>query len=282
MINRAGVKSGMNATTTSLEDALAYVIHNLKRQLKADKLFITACDGANNRIIKAFNHLEPAMQEQPGDPDAVTVELTADKPRLSVPIVTADNHAYGTIHIVHSEPFELSDEQLMQLQSMAAFIAYAIDLENTAVTDSLTGLYNRRYLHKLFDKEAPSGVMFIDLNDFKWINDQFGHETGDKLLIQISNRLRSHLRKSDRIIRYGGDEFLICFPQLAEESGIRTVKEKIERSFQDPFLTDDVPVFITASIGVSSNQGVYVSLRQLIANADQEMYTAKQHYKNSL
>ncbi|WP_188890423.1 sensor domain-containing diguanylate cyclase [Paenibacillus radicis (ex Gao et al. 2016)] len=273
----------MNATTSSLEDALAYVIHNLKRQLKADKLFITACDGANNRIIKAFNHLEPAMQEQPDDPDAVTMELTADKPRLSVPIVTADNHTYGTIHIVHTEPFEPTEEQLMQLQSMAAFIAYAIDLENTAVTDSLTGLYNRRYLHKLFDNgEAPSGVMFIDLNDFKWINDQFGHETGDKLLIQISNRLRSHLRKSDRIIRYGGDEFLICFPQLAEESGIRTVKEKIERSFQDPFLTDDVPVFITASIGVSSNQGVYVSLRQLIANADQAMYAAKQHYKNSL
>ncbi|WP_216651683.1 GGDEF domain-containing protein [Paenibacillus sp. NEAU-GSW1] len=97
----------------------------------------------------------------------------------------SDRQCCGYIHVAMAEGLKHSPEGRMLIESMAALIGYGIELENTSVTDSLTGLYNRRYLRKLLEGDDTTfGVMFIDLNDFKVINDRFGHEIGDRLLIQ--------------------------------------------------------------------------------------------------
>ncbi|MUT64387.1 GGDEF domain-containing protein [Paenibacillus sp. NEAU-GSW1] len=94
--------------------------------------------------------------------------------------------------------------------------------------------------------------------------------------------MKHHLRKRDKVVRYGGDEFLICFPQLTEDVGIRAVRDKIERSFDEPFIVEGMSISLSASIGVSANHGLYVELKQLINDADQAMYAAKQKYKRNL
>lgn len=265
----------MSTPVRSLEDACEHVIHVLKHLIEANTLFIIT-KGCQANIVKAYNRQEPPIAREGQLSQSDFQALLEAYPHKSVPISVSDNPEYGAIYVLDKNPIELDEDAQSLLESMAALLAYTIELGNATVTDSLTGLYNRRFLDELFDNtDIPLGVMFIDLNDFKMINDKFGHDFGDLLLVEISNRLKHHIRKSDRIIRYGGDEFLICFQNLEVNSGIRVVEDKIQHSFSEPFIIKGQSISISASIGVSSNQGLYTSLKQLITDADQAMYHMK-------
>ncbi|MFX3631958.1 MAG: GGDEF domain-containing protein [Candidatus Pristimantibacillus sp.] len=265
----------MSTPVRSLEDACEHVIHVLKHIIKANTLFITKEEYQTSYIMKAYNRQESIINEGQALQSDLRALLEAHPHKL-VPIPMNDNTEFGAIYVLDKNLIELDENVLSLLESMASLLAYTIELGNATVTDSLTGLYNRRFLDELFDNtEIPLGVMFIDLNEFKMINDKYGHDFGDLLLVEISNRLKRHIRKSDRIIRYGGDEFIICFQNLAENSGIAVVEDKIQSSFSEPFLIKGQSISISASIGVSSNQGLYTSLKQLITDADQAMYHMK-------
>ncbi len=97
--------------------------------------------------------------------------------------------------------------------------------------DALTGAYNRRYYEdKLRKKELEAGIAMMDLDDFKLANDTFGHEIGDLFLITVVRVIKSVIRKTDALIRFGGDEFLLVMPEIAEEVFEGKLKE-IRRQF---------------------------------------------------
>ncbi|MFF2480668.1 GGDEF domain-containing protein [Paenibacillus sp. NPDC058071] len=265
----------------NLDQAAEHIINILKQKLHADAIVIATTDGfSDNRVVKAFNRQEPAARN-----GASLAEITgsyAPDAFVSVPIFCAADSVCGVIIAGGKPSFELQPDELTLLESMAAMLGYEMELENEAVTDSLTALYNRRYLDNLLEHdEVPPAVLFIDLNDFKAVNDRFGHEAGDRLLEQISARLKSQAGSNDRIIRYGGDEFLICFGDRANESAIQTVRANIEKAFQQPFLIGDLTIPISASIGFSRKDDRQTDLRQLIVNADQSMYDSKRRYKKT-
>jgi len=157
-------------------------------------------------------------------------------------------------------------------------------LYQAAITDSLTGLYNRRFADEMLKQEkltykrykTPFCILLIDLDNFKLVNDVYGHDVGDKVLVAVANVLKSSVRKSDIVARWGGEEFLILLRKIELEDAIK-VAEKIRNAICQLKLP---PVeSITASIGVSCYSGegdVY----NLVRKADLALYQAKAQGKN--
>ena len=119
-------------------------------------------------------------------------------------------------------------------------------------------------------------LLFLDLNGFKQINDTLGHSCGDRLLQEVSRRLKNSIRESDTVARLGGDEFTVLMPDLGHADDVGTVLEKILGVFETPFtLGDGVVVSTTASIGVCMYPDDGACSEDLIKRADIAMYNAK-------
>ena len=150
--------------------------------------------------------------------------------------------------------------------------------------DALTGLPNRYLLLDRLDAALQRakrnhtllGVMFLDIDRFKQINDSHGHATGDILLQQIAERLATHLRATDTIARLGGDEFTILVENATTVDEITTIAEKIKTAFTTPFDTESGEVFTTTSLGITIYPFDDQNRDELLKNADVAMYHAKQ------
>jgi diguanylate cyclase (GGDEF)-like protein len=148
----------------------------------------------------------------------------------------------------------------------------------------LTGFYNHRFLHERLGEEVvraqrsrqPLSVLMIDLDDFKLVNDTFGHLFGDRLLVWIAERIRSTLRASDVPARYGGDEFAIILPD-ADIDNARRAAERILHTFEvEGFESDGRgPVPVSMSIGAASHPADGRTATDLIAAADRGLYRVK-------
>lgn len=301
----------MSSNVRSLEDAADYIIDVLKGSLQINSLYIVTSTGAINRIVKAFNSSEqfidlkhhlPLLQSYAeviihhatpmlSIPNTMEDVRTANLPLTSqlgacaltgTPIISSDKQIIGAICALDREAIELRPDQAALLLSLSHLIGYILELENESVTDSLTGLYNRRYLQHLYQHSPDKqySVMFIDIDNFKEVNDNFGHDFGDLLLLEISKRLKHSVRKTDILLRYGGDEFLICFHNLCENQDIQIVADKIKESISKPIVINGQAIHVSASIGISSSCGGSSHLKELISDADQAMYDNKQTEKN--
>lgn len=150
--------------------------------------------------------------------------------------------------------------------------------------DALTKAYNRRFIDKVFPKirslmerqRKKLAVFIIDINDFKKINDTYGHKAGDQVLMHISNVLAQNTRKTDFIARWGGDEFLILAPDIGD-NGDQIVLERIEAKLQD--LPEHWNVGISVGVAIFPDEAA--SLDELIQVADQKMYGSKSYQKSS-
>lgn len=157
-------------------------------------------------------------------------------------------------------------------------------MEHRASHDQLTGLLGRDELRARLDISLRSayrhdrvvGVLFLDLDGFKAINDSMGHEAGDALLIAFGARLRASVRSEDLVARFGGDEFVVVTLGLERESAVREVAENIRREFERPISIEEGDILMTPSIGVAvGSRTSPVGPDDLLANADQAMYRAK-------
>ena len=163
------------------------------------------------------------------------------------------------------------------------------DLERLAFYDPLTGLPNRalfqdRLAHELQISEREGqelGLMFIDLDRFKYVNDTLGHHMGDLLLQQVALRLESALRKSDTVARMGGDEFTVIVPTFDQMESLGQLADKLLQQLQSPFTLGGEEVFIGASIGIAIYPQDGLELALLGMNADTAMYQAKEHGRNT-
>ena len=162
-------------------------------------------------------------------------------------------------------------------------------LKDLASHDSLTHLKNRavfedRLLHAIQiakRKDETLAVLFIDLDNFKEINDAFGHKAGDQLLVKISERLKGSVRESDTVGRFGGDEFVIVLEGIVSEDDVLLDTKKISENVAKSYKLEGAEVFVTASIGISLFPRDGQTPDQLIQNADRAMYLGKRTGKNS-
>jgi diguanylate cyclase (GGDEF)-like protein len=156
-----------------------------------------------------------------------------------------------------------------------------------AFFDHLTGLPNRLLfrdrLEQAIDLARRSGkylgVLFLDLDGFKEVNDSFGHDWGDQLLVQIGNRLSSSVRKYDTVARFGGDEFLILIQQLPQKKELEEIVRKIMGVFKQPVHIGEQEFYVNASCGVALFPEDGDTVNVLIRNADLAMYAAKNNGK---
>ena len=163
-------------------------------------------------------------------------------------------------------------------------------LEYQAYHDPLTDLPNRsliidRLTHALARanrRGSHVAILFMDLNDFKVINDSLGHEAGDHLLVALADRLQGCLRLEDTLARLGGDEFVILLEDTSNLSDATRICERILEELRRPFMLDEREVFVTPSIGIALDTPGQESPEELLRNADTAMYQAKEkgvHYR---
>jgi diguanylate cyclase (GGDEF)-like protein len=157
------------------------------------------------------------------------------------------------------------------------------DLAVHSFQDSLTGLPNRTLFTELLSRAVIRstkrnnrvGVMFLDLNRFRLINDTLGHKTGDMLLIQVAKRLKAAAKNVDMLARLGGDEFALFFEDLAELSEAVLVSDWIKDTFEEPFFVEGEECYAGCSIGLAVSAGPGATPEGLIRDAEVAMYRAK-------
>ncbi len=143
-------------------------------------------------------------------------------------------------------------------------------------TDNLTGAYNRTKLQQYYDKKNKDdfALFYIDLNNFKPVNDNYGHEVGDKLLIAYVKRLKSNFKSDTIIARMGGDEFALITPNINNDNDALAIKNRVKKLSGRTFMIDDIGINISASVGYALSSEA-PSLEKLMKIADQKMYVEK-------
>jgi diguanylate cyclase (GGDEF)-like protein len=219
---------------------------------------------------------------------------------LSHPLHASDGgtKVAGVISIArNSRPFSDGEKDLFYyLASQAAVSIENADLHETvqrqAVTDELTGLANVRELHATLDRELERsrrfggtlGLMMLDIDDFKRVNDEFGHQQGDEVLSAVASVLREHSRDIDEPARYGGEELAVVLPQTDVEGAVQLaerMREAIE-ALKVARVSSSGHLTVTASFGVASFPGSGGDKHALIAAADAALYRAKRAGKNQV
>jgi len=189
--------------------------------------------------------------------------------------------------------YDLQEFQLnasLEKASLSASLAEANErLLAMATEDTLTGLPNRNSLIERIENAiivAQSGgrafvLMFIDLDEFKTVNDSLGHTAGDKLLQEVARRLLACVRAGDTVARLSGDEFVVLLEEQAGRKEAAEVARQILERMQRAFLINGTPLRMTASVGIASYPEDGESVEGLLKNADTAMYDAKQNGRNS-
>ncbi|MGB7541155.1 MAG: EAL domain-containing protein, partial [Burkholderiales bacterium] len=217
--------------------------------------------------------------------------------RSSVAVVVpkADG-VFGALGIQSRQPGKFSTEQVSFLQSIANTLAAAVDRKHTeeqltrlAQFDTTTGLPNRVLFHDRLEQSLVQGkrndwlvgVMFIDLDRFKVVNDTLGHNFGDKLLVEVGARLVQSVRGGDTVGRLSGDEFAVVLSDLARADDAGLVAQKVLEGFSAPFDLDGHKAYVTASIGIAVSPGDGLDPDVLLKNADTAMYRVKSKGRNA-
>ena len=163
---------------------------------------------------------------------------------------------------------------------------YEQRLQQQALYDPLTNLPNRtlfedRY-QKAHSKTDPSlvAVLFVDLDNFKWVNDEYGHAVGDQVLQELGIRLQNSLRESDTVARLGGDEFVIILENIHNKEDVSKIAEKLLKTISNSMHIDDTHIQITASIGINIAEKRNLPYVDLLKSSDFAMYQVKDSGKN--
>lgn len=214
----------------------------------------------------------------------------------SQPIQGSNGEVIGTFAIYHREKAIPTADEMLLIEQFAHIASIAIERElanqliwRQANFDSLTGLPNRNLMldHlqlalKTADRDNEKvAVIFLDLDNFKDINDTLGHDMGDKLLIECAKRIKQCLRSDDTVSRLGGDEFVIILNSIKGLSSIEQVIQKLLRTIGKPYILELERVHTSASLGVTLYPDDAKDVKSLLKNADQAMYGAKDQGKNS-
>jgi diguanylate cyclase (GGDEF)-like protein len=172
------------------------------------------------------------------------------------------------------------------LQRAEQLEAHARLFEEQARRDALTGAFNRRYLDSLLEKEFandcehgwPLTVVFIDLDHFKKVNDTYGHQVGDQVLVSVARLLSASARQHDIVARYGGEEFVLLLPATGRDAATCVAQRLIKQiAAVHHAEVEHQPICMTASAGLATHTGSspFPSAEALVRDADAALYRAK-------
>ena len=228
-----------------------------------------------------------------------------------------ENDIVGVMTVQSARDHAYSDDIIEMLEAVALFTAIAVEnarilirlnelnqtisgekeqVEKVALAsswlaehDSLTGLANRRFLERILDENIRLAILednsivvfFVDLDDFKRVNDAYGHDAGDRVLVAIAARLVSVFRDGDYVARVGGDEYVVVAPGVKDMTSIASMADKVVKSLNEPLSITEGPVSVSTSVGVALFPEHGHSSRELINRADEAMYLIKRTGKGA-
>ncbi len=297
----------LGATTELKEKAESALRSSAERfgslvQHSYDTMIVTADDGSitfaspsvtalTGRTIEEVVGVQSISLIHPDDRDRVSAQLTArlSDGEIAERVQLRMAHADGTWRHVEAVVSDLRDRP-----SIAGYVANLRDiterkeaeekLEHQALHDPLTGLPNRALLGDRIQQailrgqrnDAPGPVvMFLDLDRFKLVNDSLGHAAGDKVLVEVADRLKAVMRASDTLARFGGDEFVMLCEQVPDRESLLIVADRVLAALESPFYVDGKRFQVGASIGAAVVEGDNLTADELLSDADSAMYLAK-------
>jgi two-component system, cell cycle response regulator len=200
----------------------------------------------------------------------------------------------GIVVLGKTEPYKLEEQTRLELfrQGFGLALNNALThdrLQRLAALDPLTGVYNRRFglgrMHEEFTRSirssTPLGLLMLDIDHFKSVNDTYGHQIGDRILKSVSSIIRTILREGDILVRYGGEEFLAILPAASSED-LRLIAERIRRSAEESSHPEGNQIIrVTISIGGASYPNQNVEKESVLLQlADDALYQAKETGRN--
>lgn len=249
----------------------------------------------------AAEHRTAAMIDdvaQDPRPLAVSGVPLSSKAAIVIPLVVEDR-LLGVIRAVKMGVGTYSRDQFRFAQTLGAQLALLLataqanraraqaleEAQRLAITDALTGLFNARYFKGRLDEEIARAdryayelsLLIVDSDALKLVNDRLGHAAGNDLLVALANTVREHVRSTDLVARYGGDEFVVLMPQSELDAALATA-ERIRAAACDA--SGDAGVARSVSVGVATYPGLATTADQLFQRADDALYEAKRAGKN--
>ena len=286
-------------------------------QPSGKKVTPVAWHGDDHGYLQEVSEALRAMPEDPGiaarvlrDRKPVVINDVAADPRVVfkeaalkrgfrscvvMPLIV-DREPAGVLTLYSTETGVFDRDEMRLLDDLAGDIGLAmayIDKEEKlnflAYYDALTGLCNRAVLVQRLKQEITyahrrnrrTAVLFIDLDNFKWVNDSLGHSAGDKLLTAVASRLQAAVREEDTVARLGGDEFVMVLADQEPGDNLSSALERILEAVSQPVMVDSREVDVSCSIGVSLYPDDGGDAETLLKNADVAMYRAKELGRNN-
>jgi diguanylate cyclase (GGDEF)-like protein/PAS domain S-box-containing protein len=258
---------------------------------------------SNTTCTAAAHRRQPVMVTDLGrePPDTVGLRDAALESGLhgcwASPILSSEQQLLGVCNVYYREARALTPAELGVVDRATRLAEIAIKkirmeerLGFLAHRDPLTSLPNRALLHDRLQHalvlarrhRRVVGLLYVDLDRFKHVNDTLGHEAGDQLLMAVARRFRGCVRNIDTVARQGGDEFLVVLEEVAKEQDVSEVAQKMLQSLSEPLMIAGHELFITCSIGVSLFPRDGEDPSMLVKNADTAMYRAKERGRNQI
>ena len=226
-------------------------------------------------------------------PDASKDERFADNPLVigglgirlyvGIPLKVSENVTLGTLCVIDQQAHELDEDQVTALKDLASMVVRELELRKVALTDPLTGAFNRRMFEKLGAKEMsranrqgqPFCFAMLDLDRFKQVNDDLGHDVGDAVLMHVAQLCQETLRTEDSLFRLGGEEFGIILGNTDIDAATE-VMEWLRRKVAAAMTTvRDETVSVTLSAGISVSDPADKTIDEIVRRADVALYQAK-------
>lgn len=299
-----------------LDELLTIVCHVLLEWFRVDHVAVLMVEGETLRLRAHEGHLTPSftmgaklspgaglaaralttgrsvIENEVAGVEGYVAGFAETQSEICVPLIFF-GEKLGVLALDSARKHAFDAEDKQPLESVADICAAAIQnasnfdrMKQLAYVDGLTGIHNRRFFEMRIVEELERAgrfqgrmsVIMVDIDNFKKLNDEFGHLLGDEILRSVSSILKQQLRKMDMVCRYGGDEFAVLIPETTGEGALR-VAEKLRRQIE----THDfpgVPRPVTISCGVADYPTHGVTRDEVVAAADTALYTAKQAGRN--
>ncbi|QYR24067.1 sensor domain-containing diguanylate cyclase [Paenibacillus sp. sptzw28] len=220
--------------------------------------------------------------------DSKLMDVTGSRSLIATPLM-ANSEVVGVIMVSHQSPNYFSYDNFKLLQVLSIHIGLAIsnaslhaEVRRMVITDNLTGLHARHYLNEQIQskqrKDSSGSLVLVDIDHFKHVNDTYGHQIGDRILIAVSDIIRTCIRESDIAARWGGEELAVYLPQIRSDQAY-TIATRIRSRVEE---NTDPRVTVSCGISEWTSEDEKISVESLFYRADMALYEAKNNGRNNV